>query len=196
MRFTSFLTASLPMAAFLLEGSLIAKAPEPVTPESKATAFSRDSFIEAQVSDTLREIKTHANQLSVETDRLQSFKMNRGLSRHTHGTHLNAAREHINAIGERLAYLQSVKDASAAWQQRAIETIVPIAAEIADRTSGALNHLNDNPADRSASVYVDHLEAMAVQSELLKQSINPFLDLNETQKRLEAIQSQLDEVMS
>jgi len=197
MRFTNFVTRSLPIATLFLAGSLMAKAPTPAVPaEASTTMVSYSPFIEGQVSETLKDIQSRAGQLSREADTLQSFTRGSAMSWQSHAIQLNAAKEHINAIGQQLEFLKTVKSASAAWQQQAIDRIMPIAVDIAARTSTAIESLNENRRHVSMAAYKDNLRALSGQADRLKQSIDPFVELNETQKRLEAIQDRLIEAES
>jgi hypothetical protein len=198
MRFTSFLTRSLPLATLALAGSLMSGQAVPVIPAEAPITSAYSPFTEDQVSDVLRQVQSRAYQLSVDADVLQSYTHGSQLTWQAHASKLNAVRGHINAIGQHLRYLQNVHGASAPWQQQAINRLVPSAAMIADSTTAAIGLLNDNRRHISLPEYADHVQALYQQADQLKQSMNHFVELDKTQQKLEAIQNslQLDEVGS
>jgi hypothetical protein len=176
----------LPAAALILSGSSLLAGPPAsgVSPPAVQTETSSPSSAEA--SRLLKEVRTIAYDLERDTATLESYRFSR-LHWQTHADQLRLAKEHMNAIGDRLKSLQAIRSTAAPWQQQAIESIVPVAAQLAARTEDAINHLNENRNHLFAPEYTDHLSTIADHSDQLKQSVNTFLELANTQEKLHSL---------
>lgn len=60
----------------------------------------------------------------------------------------------VNAIGKRITRLQEIKHVAAPWQQQTIDSILPIAVDLAGRIQAAIERLNENQNYLWADVYV------------------------------------------
>ena len=78
-----------------------------------------------------------------------------------------------------------MRGSAAPWQREAIDSIVPVAAQLASRTEAAINHLNEKPGQLYVPVYTGHLSAIAGHADRMKQSVDVFLDLASAQDRLD-----------
>lgn len=176
----------LPMAALILSGSsLLAGSPRSaVGPPAVQSETSSSSSAEA--SRLLKEVRTIAYSLERDAATLESYTFGR-LHWQTHADQLRLAREHINAIGDRLKSLQAIRSTAAPWQQQAIRSIVPVATQLAARTEAAINHLNENRGHLFAPEYTGHLRAIADHSDQLKESVNVFLEMASTQEKLDSL---------
>ena len=173
--------ASLLMVAAMVGGSLFA-APPSLKPCASAVQ-SQDWSFPAEASQLLKEIQSTATQLTRDTATLESYTLS-GLSRQSHANQLTSAKEHINAIGERL---QAIQHAVAPWQRQAVDAIVPVAAHLASRTEAAIQHLNENRNHLWAPAYTDHLKTIADRANQVKTSIDLHLELASTQDKLEEL---------
>jgi hypothetical protein len=176
----------LPLAALILSGSsLLAGSPRStVGPPAAQSETSSPSSAEA--SRLLKEVRTIAYSLERDAATLESYTFSR-LHWQTHADQLRLAREHINAIGDRLESLQAIRSTAAPWQQQAIGAIVPVATQLAARTEAAINHLNENRGYLLAPEYTDHLSTIADHSDQLKDSINVFLEMASAQEKLDSL---------
>ena len=177
---------SLLTAVAMAGGSLFA-APSAVKPGT-CTVQSEDWTFPAEASQLLKEIQSTANKLSRDAATLESYARG-GLGWHSHATQLTLVKEHINAIGERLERLQAIRHVAAPWQQRATDSIVPVAMNLAGYTESAIQHLNENRQHLWAPVYVDRLKVIADRAGEMKESIGLHLQLASTQDKLEALRS-------
>jgi hypothetical protein len=98
----------------------------------------------------------------------------------------------VNAIGKRIARLRQIKHVAAPWQQQAIDSIIPVATELAARTEAAIEHLNDNRNYLWADVYVGHLGAISRHADRMKELVDLHIDLAGTQDKLERLRQSLD----
>ncbi len=147
---------------------------------------------EAEASGLLKEVQSLSRQLKNDAGTLESYKWQTTLGWQTHAHQLTQTREHINAIGKRLDRLQAIRSATAPWQQRAIDGIVPVAANVAAHTQSAIEHLNGNRTYVYAPVYADHLTSIWARSGELKESVDMFLEFGETADKVDLLQQKLD----
>lgn len=183
----------LPIAALILSGSSLVAAPSksavgPPVVQSETAAST-------EASQLLEEIQSIAHELNRDAARLESYRGG-GLSWQSHAYQLTLAKQHINSIGSRLEKLQAIRSAAAPWQQRAIDSIVPVAVQLASRTEDAINHLNENRGYLFAPVYTGHLSAIAGNADRMKQSVNVFLELARAQDRLDSLREKVAAIES
>jgi len=194
MRLLNTKMAYLPVAALIVSGSSLFAAPSvsAVGPPVAKSEITQDS---AQASQLLEEVRSIAYNLSRDAATLESFRLGR-LTWQSHADQLTLAKQHINAIGTRLENLQAIRDTAAPWQQQAIDAIVPAAVQLASRTEDAINHLNDNPRHLFAPEYTSHLSAIASNADQMKQSVDVFLELAGTEKKLDNLRERVADVES
>jgi DNA repair exonuclease SbcCD ATPase subunit len=180
----------LPLLAVGLT-SIVSASPAVSLKNSTVTECQVWNF-ETEAKDLLKEIKSLSAKLKTDASTLESYKWQTQLSWQTHAYQLNKAREHINAIGQRLDRLQAIKSVTAPWQQQAIDEIVPVAANVAAHTESVIQHLNENRTYLYAPVYADHLTSISDRSTELKDSVDAFLEFGDTSDKLDRMQQKLD----
>jgi hypothetical protein len=179
----------LPLAALILSGSGLVAAPS-VSAVGPPVVQSQHAQESDQASELLKEIQSIARDLDRDAATLESYKL-RGLSWQSHAYQLTMAKQHINAVGSRVEKLQALRSSSAPWQQRAIDTITPVAVQLASRTEDAINHLNESRHELFAPTYTNHLSAIAINASQMKQSVEIFLDLARTQEKLDNLHERI-----
>jgi hypothetical protein len=158
-------------------------------------AASKGWDFPAEASGLLGEIQARAAQLSQDSDKLESFTRMR-LSWQSHAYQLTVAREHVNEIGRRIQRLQAIRDLAAPWQRQAIDSILPVAVNLAKRTESAIGHVNENRNYLWAASYVDHLQALKDHAGEMKQAVDLHLEIASTQDRLEQLRQRLEDSRS
>lgn len=149
---------------------------------------------QAEALDLLKDVRALSGKLAHDADILESYKWQSNLHWESHSYRLHQARDHINAIGKRLAQLDEIRPQAAPWQQRAIDELTPIAARVAAHTQAAMEHLKDNHGYLFAPVYTDRLSAIRDHSVDLKESADAFLAIGDTMQRLDHLQLKLDDL--
>jgi len=184
----------LPVAALILSGSGLVAAPSAsgVAPPVVLLQHAQESD---QASELLKEIQSITRDLDRDAATLESYNL-RGLSWQSHAYQLMLAKQHINAVGSRVEKLQALRGGSAPWQQRAIDTITPVAVQLASRTEDAINHLNESRRELLSPTYTNHLSAIATGASQMKQSVDIFLDFARTQEKLDNLQERIAEIES
>jgi len=176
------------LAASMTAGSLLA-AP-PASRPCEGAAQSEDWNFPAEASQILKEIQSRAARLTDHAQTLKSYSHS-GISRASHASQLTSAKEHINEIGERLERLQAIHHVALPWQQQAINSIGPVAANMATHTEAAIEHLNENPNHLWAPVYKEHVKSLADRADEMKKSVDLHLEMASTQERLEELRTKL-----
>ena len=141
-----------------------------------------------EASKLLKEIQSRAADLSYDASILESFTRSQP-SWQTHAEHLARAGTHINAIGERLQRLNEIREVSAPWQKDAIDSLMPVAVSLANRTNAAIQHTKQNGRNLWSEVYTEHLRAISGHADQLKETVGLHLDLSSTQDKLDELRT-------
>jgi hypothetical protein len=143
-----------------------------------------------QVMKLLKDARSEAVRLQIETDELASYK-NTALSRETHGRQLEVVKDHVNELGKTLDQLEARKAEASPWQQKAIEEMRPMLEKLADRTTQAIEHVRDNPWQLRHPDYHDALEDKADLASQLADLLNDHVRYGETKAELEELETQV-----
>jgi len=174
--FSSQIILALAVIALLGAGSAFASSP-PQAPESPADLSRRASTLLAEVQDEAVRLRFHAEKLATIAGNFQH-------SWQSHAFCLDRVKEHINAVGERTAELQQIRNTVLPWQQQAITEVSSHAAQVAASTQAAILHLNKNQLWLFAPEYRDHLTTIADRSEDMAQTVDKFVDFERSQQKL------------
>ena len=176
------------IAAILISASLFATSPaaqqEPVPAEVAGWDF------QGEAADLLKEVQVLSGELHPIADQLTALSRS-NVSWVTHAERLNAVRDNINQIGERLKRLQEIRHVTSPMQQQAIDRVVPVAVDLASHTEAAIGHINEHKGYLFAPAYKDHLTSIVAGVSDMKSSIDLFMDHADTQERLEQLQEKL-----
>jgi hypothetical protein len=61
----------------------------------------------------------------------------------THADYLESVKEHLNRLAGIIQKLQTEREKASPWQQT-IDRVIPLLQELANNTTNAMNHLNQN----------------------------------------------------
>lgn len=129
-----------------------------------------------EISQLLSDAKIEAHQLELAAVTMESFTRS-PLSRQSHATQLNTIKHHINKSGEILTKLQNARAEGSPWQQKAIDEIAPLLKELADNTTAAMNHFNeDNTPMNMSATYKEYLKSNREMSKELAALIADYVD--------------------
>jgi hypothetical protein len=137
-----------------------------------------------QVTKLLKEARSEAVKLQLETEKLDSYK-NSELSRETHARKLEVTKDHINELGKTLDKLEAQKAEASPWQQNAIEEMRPLLEQLAGRTTQAIGHVNDNPWQLRHPDYHDMLADKSDLASQLTDVLNDHIEYGEAKAELE-----------
>ena len=84
-----------------------------------------------EVSQLLEDIKAQSADLQRDSDQLESFTR-ANVSWESHAEELRLIKGRINAIGKTISKLQNLRSSASAWQQEAIDRIIPVAQKPGD----------------------------------------------------------------
>lgn len=195
MKSKSFIrTTCLLMAGITAAVSLLA-APRPNSAVSAASDPWNDMSFREEASALLRQVQSSATQLSRDAATLHPYARS-VLTRESHGIRLNLVRGHVNAMGKHLTRLQAIRHVAAPWQQRAIDSVVPMAGSVARETQAAIQYLNDGGKPLWAPDYVHRLREISDRSDQVKHTIDLHLEMAEAQEKLERLRDRADSLGS
>src|SRR5713101_5947329 len=167
--------------ALLWTGSTFASVPVPAPGAPDEDRLG--TYLSVRASTLLAEIQTEAVGLTPHAETLKTYSWTPGRSWQSHAEYLQRVKDHINAVGERLAELQRIRDFASPWQQQAITEVTSHAAQVAASTQAAIVHLRENQDRLFVPEYRDHLTTIANRSGNMKQTVDKFLDYEEAQQR-------------
>jgi hypothetical protein len=184
------------MILSLAGGMLLATGAASSSPPSTATATPAATelspYRSEQASTLLTEIQKEAVGLRRSAETLGTFARNPQFSWQTHAGHLERVKRHINAVGERIAELQRIRNSVLPWQEQAITEVTDHAAQVAASTQAAIGKLNDNRNSLLLSEYRDHLRTIDDRSADMKERVDKFLDYERTQQKFLQLQDELE----
>lgn len=183
----NFRFRSLPMAAAILTGASF------LSPSVFATT---SQGAEHAVTAELRELRTQLAGLNSDADRLQMLTSGARLNWQTHATELHQIKTHVNSIGEQLATLQNLRSMGVDWQQKAIDRVMPNAVELAERTTAAINHLNENQNHLWAPEYVTDLRTIGALSDHMHGTVSNYLKIIDAHSEIEQLDQAFQERVS
>ena len=178
---------AVPIAA-LLGGTLFGSPPSAI--DTAAREVSVDSHSEKAVAAELNELRSLMRQLNYDADQLNSLSRP-GLHWQTHAFRLDQVKTHINRIGDQIEALRGMRSLAAPWQRDAIDDVIPIALDAADRTNAAIAHLNENRQQLWAPQYLDHLRTIAARSDQMQELLDTHLQIIEARNKIEMLQDKL-----
>jgi len=150
------------------------------------------AYLSGQASTLLSKIQDEAADLSPHADTLDVLARSPRLSWETHAHYLNRVKGHINSVGKHLAELQQVQTHVAPWQKQAIAELTNHVTQMANRTEAAIVHLRENQNRLFVQEYRDHLSTIADRSEMMKETVDKFLDFERTQQKLQVLRNELE----
>lgn len=143
-----------------------------------------------EVTKLLKEARSEAVKLQLETERLDSYK-NTALSRESHARQLDVTKDHVNELGKILDKLEARNVEASPWQQKAIEEMRPMLEKLAERTSEAIEHVRDNPWQVRDPDYHEALEHKAELASQLADLLNDHINYGQTKADLEDLEAQV-----
>ncbi|MGB9464375.1 MAG: hypothetical protein WBR10_04630 [Candidatus Acidiferrum sp.] len=158
------------------------------SPEARGEEPAQQDSV--QVMKLLKEARSEAARLRVETDKLESYKNGR-LSRGTHGRQLEITKGHVNELGKTLDKLEARKAEASPWQQRAIEEMRPVLEELADQTTRAIQYLNENPRQLQHPDYHEVLTDKSALAAHLADLLDDHVRYGEAKAELEELEAKV-----
>lgn len=184
-----FTLRTIPAAAVL--GVAVFSSPQraiAAPPQEISVNFNAQDAVTAE----LKELRSLTSRLNNDAGQLNTLVLAH-LHWETHASQLNQIKDHVNRIGDRLEMLRGMRPFAAPWQQEAVDDIMPVALELAERTSAAITHLNQNHQYLWAPQYVDHLRTIADRSDQMQGLLDNHLKLIEARDKIQTLQEKLAE---
>jgi len=177
------------ITCLLLAGAMLTG---PVFAAPPANLPAGEASVQDVASRLLKEVQSRAFQLTRDASTLDSYSRG-GMSRTSHIDQLTMVKEHINAIGVRLGLLQAMRQDVAPWQQRAIDSVLPFAVNVAEHTEAAILHINGPVKPLWHPDYTDHLRAISDRSDKVKDAVDLHLAMASAQDKLERLRDRAND---
>src|ERR1700694_5877098 len=94
-----------------------------------------------EITQLLTDARDKAAELSRDADDMEAL-IRTDVSWQTHAEMLESVKEHVNQLGRIAAQLEQKRDSASAWQQQAVDRMLPVLKELATNTTAGINHLN------------------------------------------------------
>jgi hypothetical protein len=192
MRFTYLPIIVAFGAATLVPVGGTALAAPPAQSQQTSLSMLSEGFYADRATELLEQVRDISFQLSLDCERLKAVAAAPALDWRSHANYLAVIRDHINRTGDLLREMDAIRRGLSAWQQQAMDRVVPVAAELARRTEAAIVHLRENPSSIRVSEYRDHVSAMSDHSDEMKQYVSDFLEYGETRENLRELEMRLE----
>ena len=176
-------------AAMLATGAVASQLRETA---AASASTQQSTYLSERASTLLEEIQREAVGLRRNADILGTFAHGTQHSWQSHANYLDGVREHINAVGERIAELQRIRDSVLPWQQQAITEVTTHAAQVAASTQAAIVQLNDNRNSPLLSEYRDHLRTIEDSSAAMKERVDKYLNYEKAQQKFQQLSNELE----
>ena len=188
------------LAMLLGTGSVFA------SPPPSPGAPDRDhlpNYLSRQASLFLVEIRQETQELLAEIQKETAELRPRAYTRRTvpsdpdyreqeHHSFLDRAKDHISAVGERIAQLQDMRLFVLPWQQQAITELTSHAQRVAGSVQAVKVRFDENQNRLLVSEYREHLTTIANHSGALKRTVDKFLDNEKIPKDVHRLESALE----
>ena len=179
---TAAMTSGLIVAGVLTSSQPLAAA--------DADQLTADTAMQNGVTAEMMELRSLLHTLNSHADHLKILT-NLNLNWDTHVFHLNQVKDAVNRVGEQLELLRNMRVSAASWQQEAFDSVFPVAAEVAERTSRAIEHLSEQQQHLWAPQYMDHLQKISTLSDQMYDVVDNHLKIVDVRERLERMQQKL-----
>lgn len=182
--------SSLLAAALMLPAGLMASASNGCTP-GEPTAASYTWNFTKEARQLITDLSNDANEIQNHAARLQSWADSDQLSWQLHGEQLMNIRAEVNAMGDKLCRLETIKRVVSPWEQKAINQAVPELRELADNTTDAIQFLNTRQGDMWMPTYRKYVENLASLSGRLSSSMNEYVAYAQVHREDKSLQKDL-----
>jgi uncharacterized protein Yka (UPF0111/DUF47 family) len=144
-----------------------------------------------QVSRLLADARDKAAELAKDADDMESLTRS-NVSWESHADMLNLIKEHVNDMGRIAAKLEASRDQASPWQKQAIDRMLPLLRDIANNTTAAVNHLNQNRLRPVSGSYPEYLKENAETAHQLSDMISSFEKYGRTRAQLDKLEGKLE----
>lgn len=160
--------------------------------------FSGTSMSSAQtmqnserISQLLSEAKNHALEAENDAATLEAYTRSR-LSWRTHGTQLEAMKDHVNELGKIAGEMNDLKAQGSPWQQDGIQQVTPLLQEMAGNLTNAIEHLNANQSQVHMQTFRDYARTNYELAKRTADLIRDFVEYDEAKSMAESLEEKLE----
>jgi hypothetical protein len=157
-----------------------------------STPLSAQKQENPEITQLLADARDKAAELSRDVDDMEAL-IRSDVSWQTHAEMLESVKEHVNQLGRIAAQLEQKRDSASAWQQQAVDRMLPVLRELAANTTAAINHLNQNKTrPLQISSYPQYLKENAEAAHNLSDMISSFVKYGDSRAKVEKLEQKLE----
>ena len=157
-----------------------------------STPLSAQKQENPEITQLLADARDKAAELSRDADEMESL-IRTDVSWQTHAAMLETVKDHVNELGRIATQLQQKRDSASAWQQQAIDRMLPVLRDLATNTTAAINHLNENKSrPLQISSYPQYLKENAETAHELSDMISSFVKYGDSRAKVEKLEQKLE----
>ena len=151
---------------------------------------------EDTAKDTLRDVKSQAFAAMTTADTLEMMISAAKVSSETQSNELMALREELNRAGKDIATLEADRDELSAWEQQALDRIVPLIKDAAENTTLAIQHFNANRTHLWGREDLAYADKVYKDSGRAADLLNSYLNYEKLRNEEAAVASQISTGMN
>jgi len=156
-----------------------------------AVVVAQNNDENPEVARLLAGARDEAAQLAKDADDMESLTRS-DVSWQSHAAMLDVIKDHVNEMGRIAAKLEASRDQASPWQKQAIDRMLPLLRDIANNTTAAINHLNQNRLRPTTGSYPEYLKENAETAHELADTISSFEKYGKTRAKLEKLEGKLE----
>ena len=144
------------------------------------------------IHELMEQAKTHARELRVDAEQMETFHLS-PMTWESHAAKLSEIRGHVNSMGKVVGKLEHLRPAASAWQQQAIDRIVPVLKQLAFSVQNSIDHLAEvRGRDLRLSDNRYHLSISADLAVTLESMIRDYVDYGTARRQVRELNSKLE----
>lgn len=143
-----------------------------------------------EVTELLTQAKSHAVRLADDADAMHKFGLT-SVSWQSHAAQIDSIRAHTNNLGKVMQKLSDRYEWASPWQQKAIDHITPLAAELASNIETTIEHINNNQERLHTGQYRDYLTSNYELASDLSGLIRDYVTYGKNKARFDVLGTDL-----
>lgn len=177
MRWNQILTTGM------LAGTLAALPALSIAAPAPTCASVPTTNADHQAAKLLDNLEQDAHNVAEEADSMESMLNSTNVTWESHVYALNRVRADVNAMGDKLCRLESIRASATPWEQKAIDSAAPQLRLLADNTRDAIAFVNAHREDLWMPQYAKYIRNVSDESTNIAHSVLRLEEYARTHQR-------------
>jgi Na+/phosphate symporter len=109
-----------------------------------------------------------------------------------HAEALERVKDHVNNMGRIIDRLTQARTSGSELQEEAVDRILPLAKQLAENTTAAINYLNQNKARPLVAPYTEYLQDNADTAHELASTVSDLLEYEKSMTKIAQLRNKLE----